>query len=105
MEITITETPIYVIKDSEVTWKIAYEIYPIQLRQAQAIVEMFQSDELFRNINIDCEYRMGCVTHIVLNAEKYGVDLTSMPDVLEKRMDHLIEVYLATNGGYAAIRA
>lgn len=105
MKITITETPICLIKNTEVKWEVSYEIYPIQLRHARVLIETIKQDARFQGFNVDYEYRLGSVTHIVLKAENFSTDLTSTPKELEKRMDELIENYLAANDGYAAIRA
>lgn len=105
MEITITETPISAIKDAEVKWEVAFEIYPIQLRHAREIVEILKKDALFQDMHIDCECRLGSVTHIVMNADRYGIDLTVMPDLLWERLDDHFEAYMSSNGGYASIRA
>ena len=105
MDMTTFETPIFLIKDKEVKWEIAYEIYPIQAEHGQAIIKLLEKDELFSGISLDCRCYWGKVTHILLKAELYWVDLTSLPVTLEKRIDDTVEDYMAANGGYASIRA
>jgi hypothetical protein len=98
-------SPISLIVDTDVRWEISYEIYPIQLRHAASIAEMISKDEFFQDVDINFLSHMGRVTSIVLKVDQYWLDLASMSDEVERRLDHLIEEYLAVNGGYEEVQA
>jgi hypothetical protein len=105
MHAEIIETPIYMVKDSEVKWEISYEIHPIQLQHAVSIAELISNDPLFEYMDVNLVSNMGKVTSIVLKAEKYWFDLAAKSHALDCRLDELFDAYLASNGGYAQIQA
>jgi hypothetical protein len=105
MNALIQETPICLIRNSEVKWEIEYEIYPIQLEHALTIAELITHDAFFKDIDVNLVSHAGRVTKIVLKAEQYWFDLAVMSDVIEHRLDDLIESYLANHGGYDCIQA
>jgi hypothetical protein len=101
----INGTPIFLIQNSKVKWEIAYEIYPIQLEHALTIADLITNDAFFESIDVNLVSHAGRVSKIVLKAEQYWFDLAAMSDVIEHRLDDLIESYLANHGGYASIQA
>jgi len=105
MHTQIIETPIYLIKESEVKWEISYELYPIQLQHAISIAEVISNDPFFEDMDVHLVSNMGKVTSIVLKAKDYWFDLATNSDALDRRLDELFEAYLASNGGYAQIQA
>jgi hypothetical protein len=98
-------TPICLIQNSEVKWEIEYEIYPIQLKHALPIADLITNDAFFEDIDVNLVSHAGRVTSIVLKAERYWFDLAAMSNMIEHRLDELIESYLFDNGGYVVIQA
>lgn len=97
-------TPISLIVSDELEWKISYEIHPIQLHHATRIAEMISKDVLFEYLDINVVGYMERVTRIVLKADGYWLDLALMSDEYKLRLDHIIDEYLAVNGGYAEVQ-
>jgi hypothetical protein len=98
-------TPINVIKNSSVKWQISYDIYPIKLQHAIRVVELIADDEYFEDFDVYFVSQSGRVTSIVLKAEKISLDLTSICESCESRLNELIDRFLDDNGGYQMARA
>ena len=93
------------IKDSEVKWRISYDIYPIELEHALSIVDSMAEDKFFEDFDIGFVSQNGRVISIVVKAERNWLDLASMSHAFETRLNDLFDRFIDNKCEYAATQA
>lgn len=98
-------TPISIVKESRIHWKLELDIYPIDMQCVDGLTERLENDRFFDYTDVSFICQRGQVTGLVLESEGLTRDKGTFSYQVEQRIANVMDEYIDEVGGYAQVQA
>ena len=98
-------TPISIIKESRLHWKLELNIHPIDMQCVDGLTERLENDRFFDYTDVSFICQRGQVTGLVLESEGLTRDKGTFSYQVEQRIADVMDEYIDEVGGYAQVQA
>ena len=98
-------TPISIIKESRLHWKLELNIHPIDMQCVDGLTERLENDRFFDYTDVSFICQRGQVTGLVLQSEGLLRDKGTLSYQVEERIADIMDQYIYEVGSYAQVQA
>ena len=98
-------TPLSIVKESRLHWKMELDIYPIAMQYVDGLTKRLESDRFFDYTDVSFICQRGQVTGLVLQSEGLVPDKGTFSYQVEQRIADVMDEYIDEVGGYAQVQA
>jgi hypothetical protein len=98
-------TPISIVKESRMYWKLELDIHPIDMQCVSELTDRLENDQLFDYTDVSFICQRGQVTGLVFESEGLAEDKGAFSNQVQQRITDVMDDYIDEVGGYAQIQA
>jgi hypothetical protein len=98
-------TPISIVKESRMHWRLELDIYPIDMQCIDGLTDRLENDQFFDYTDVSFICQRGQVTGLVLESEGLTRDKGTFSYQVEQRIADVMDEYIDEIGGYAQVQA
>jgi len=98
-------TPLSIVKESRLHWKMELDIYPIAMQYVDGLTKRLESDRFFDYTDVSFICQRGQVTGLVLQSEGLLRDKGTLSYQVEERIADIMDQYIYEVGSYAQVQA